>query len=342
VSTSFSVFTVTPASRRSRGFTLVELLVVIAIIGVLVGLLLPAVQSARESARRSSCQNNLKQIGLGLQNYVNARSALPPSIWDSNPTANTPVDNANNFPGIAWSALILPFVEQADIYNALQTACSTGTGGNWSTHWQSTASGSSAAQSRIGSYNCPSNESPLAAGRSGFGKLNYACNSGNAAYGSYPGTPGVMNVNNKPTRMQFADIKDGLSKTLAVVEFSSTPELASVAMSCGGTATCPWNGKIWPGGRNAATALGGAPAAWHSSVSPTDVESYGGNNTTYLINRSNATWGWDWGTSSPHAQGIFALYCDGAVTWVSETVAPVTYGYLRSPSDGQTFDPSTF
>jgi hypothetical protein len=77
-------------------------------------------------------------------------------------------------------------------------------------------------------------------------------------------------------------------------------------------------------------------------VSPTDVESYGGNNTTYLINRSDQTWGWEWGTASPHAQGIFALYCDGAVTWVSEMVAPVTYGYLRSPSDGRTFDPSTF
>jgi prepilin-type N-terminal cleavage/methylation domain-containing protein len=325
-----------PVERgERRGFTLVELLVVIAIIGVLVGLLLPAVQSARESARRSSCQNNLKQIGLGLQNYVNARSALPPSIWDSNPANNSPTDDANNFPGIAWSALILPFVEQTDIYNELQRGCS-----DWKTHWQATATGSSAAQKRIGPYNCPSNENVSAAGRAGFGKLNYACNSGNAAYGVYPATPGVMNVNNKPTRMMYSDIKDGLSKTLAVVEFSSTPELLSIATSCGGT-TCGWNGKIWPGGRRG-DLVSYTPAGWHSSVVPTDVESYGGNNTTYLIGRSDQTWGWDWGTSSPHAQGIFAVYCDGAVTWVSESVAPQTWGWLRGPNDRGVFDPSTF
>jgi prepilin-type N-terminal cleavage/methylation domain-containing protein/prepilin-type processing-associated H-X9-DG protein len=93
--------TATRARRRHIGFTLVELLVVIAIIGVLVALLLPAVQAAREAARRTQCQNNLKQIGLAVQNYHDARRELPPSrIADGQQT---------------WLALILDHLEQAQV-----------------------------------------------------------------------------------------------------------------------------------------------------------------------------------------------------------------------------------
>lgn len=98
-----------PASARTRrGFTLVELLVVIAIIGVLVALLLPAVQAAREAARRMSCQNNLKQIGLGCLNYESSKGSLPPS------TQHGTMVGADGR-GVGFQVLILPYVEQSGI-----------------------------------------------------------------------------------------------------------------------------------------------------------------------------------------------------------------------------------
>ena len=76
-----------------RGFTLIELLVVIAIIAVLIALLLPAVQAAREAARRAQCVNNLKQLGLGIHNYLSQQNAFPPLYESFNypPSVATPL-----------------------------------------------------------------------------------------------------------------------------------------------------------------------------------------------------------------------------------------------------------
>src|SRR3954454_20975037 len=91
--------------RPFRAFTLVELLVVIAIIGVLVALVLPAVQAAREAARRSSCSNNLRQLGLGLQNFESTYKYFPSSL---RPTRIDPA--TGNFDGWSSLAQILPFL----------------------------------------------------------------------------------------------------------------------------------------------------------------------------------------------------------------------------------------
>jgi prepilin-type N-terminal cleavage/methylation domain-containing protein/prepilin-type processing-associated H-X9-DG protein len=102
-------------SNRRPGFTLIELLVVISILAVLVGLLLPAVQKVREAAARIQCQNNLKQIGLGVLNYESAKGGLPPSATTGS-GANAPYYPYRH----SWSAALLPFIEQTasfDLYH---------------------------------------------------------------------------------------------------------------------------------------------------------------------------------------------------------------------------------
>ncbi len=182
-----------PSNRhRARGFTLIELLVVIAIIAVLIGLLLPAVQAAREAARRSQCVNNLKQIGLGIHNFESTHSALPrsgehPVTWTDGKIYKTQ-DYHSAF------TMILPFMEQSNIYNAYNQELRHNLPANF------TASGAA-----INSYLCPTN--PLAGDRggsggkdsSGYGCADYAIcpytemdtlgrPSDNPAYGTAPST----------------------------------------------------------------------------------------------------------------------------------------------------------
>jgi prepilin-type N-terminal cleavage/methylation domain-containing protein len=104
---------------RRKGFTLIELLVVITVIAVLVALLLPAVQQARERARSSQCANQLRQIGLALQNYEAALGAFPPSFVrqeDNNPPP--PVANGQLQYRSHWTGyhMLLPYLEQGSVY----------------------------------------------------------------------------------------------------------------------------------------------------------------------------------------------------------------------------------
>ena len=107
--------------RHAPGFSLIELLVVIMIIAVLIALLLPAVQQVRETARRISCGNNLKQIGLALQNYHDTFGTFPiGGLCQPGVVPGVPVNN--KWSGVSFWVGLLPHLEQANLFASIKTS----------------------------------------------------------------------------------------------------------------------------------------------------------------------------------------------------------------------------
>jgi prepilin-type N-terminal cleavage/methylation domain-containing protein/prepilin-type processing-associated H-X9-DG protein len=195
---------------RRTAFTLIELLVVIAIIAILIGMLLPAVQKVREAGARMSCSNNMKQIGLALQNYHDANRSFPPGYFAAGPYSDGATDTA---PGWGWGALILPFMEQDNLARQL----------NLSKPVQS----SPAIQTVVKTYLCPSDIYPPTAFAvpDAFGNTiamaapsSYAaCVGGDESDTRGPTGQGVF-YRNSQTRL--TDITDGTSQTIVVGERS--------------------------------------------------------------------------------------------------------------------------
>lgn len=196
-----------PSDKDSRlakriGFTLVELMVSISIIGVLVGLLLPAVQMARESARRTHCSNNLHQIGIALQNYHTARRTLPPGCLQWRPPGGSMA-----FKQFAWSAMILPYLEQTELYESI----------NFHVAYDAPAN-RVPGSTRLSVYICPSATSPAPGG---LGKTDYAGLFGQRLT-TFKNTNNGVFIYNRALR--FEEIRDGLSQTICVAEDTIGPE----------------------------------------------------------------------------------------------------------------------
>ena len=192
----------TTAQRLTpSGFTLVELLAVLAIIGTLIGLLLPAVQRARESGRIVQCSNNLKQMGVALSNYEQAKKRFPPG--------NDQIGSRLH----AWSSFILPFLEQSAVSDRI----------DYTKPWDDPASNLSKVDITIPTYVCPSGVKQFP-GKQDYGGIlgAYIKPSGEAIV---PLTTrdehgGILYATDHEYKLSAtaASVSDGLAKTLLVAE----------------------------------------------------------------------------------------------------------------------------
>ncbi len=204
-------------SSLRLAFTLVELLVVIAIIGILIGLLLPAVQAAREAARRMSCGNNIKQINLALHNYESTHKKLPFG-WNTH--------------GTLWSAMILPYMEQTNLYDTLLFT-ESGVG-----NWDSGSANTKAAETVVSAFKCPSMPLPDHMNYNGIVErfpASYRGNAGSEVTSDDTSTIPIANTKSLEmlnldgifwacSKTRFGDVTDGLSNTIFIGESHTDPD----------------------------------------------------------------------------------------------------------------------
>jgi prepilin-type N-terminal cleavage/methylation domain-containing protein/prepilin-type processing-associated H-X9-DG protein len=346
--------------RKRAGFTLIELLVVIAIIAILIALLVPAVQKVREAAARAQCINNLKQIGLALHGYHDAKKVLPPGGTDNRP----PWGPVSSPWGTGWMADILPYVEQGSLYSKFVF---TGSAGWANAHNDAVLNGAV-----VPVYRCPSSPLPIYAyfNATGYGtntiqlptyvgiagadprlipgygdaRWNYGgpgdicCNSG-----------GLVSANGTLfpfSKVTLLGITDGTSNTIIVSEqgdFLTTTD---------GVKRDWTNGRL--GWLIGTTHPGGGPAYQSGG----DARLFSMNTIRYRINQKS---GWNPGNgslssggdcssavgvcanlgsniplTSAHTGGINMLFGDGTVRFGSDSMDMPTLAKLAIRDDGYT------
>jgi len=341
----------TPRARPRPGFTLIELLVVIAIIAILIGLLLPAVQKVREAAARMKCSNNLKQIGLALHSFHDARGGLPAYGFDfaANPNPANPLGNQKQ--GHSALAQILPYIEQDNLLKISRQ--------DWSVidpaNLPPPVGTSTAGQAKIPIYLCPSapnrdvNYGPILSQPSlnipvgatdysviqGFNMTQTACATGavmadsSGVFGRKATTPPST------TDLRLTDIIDGTSNTFMVIE-SAGRQLLYVRGKLLVTPTANRNANPYLGAR----------AGW--SDYNVRVLVRGSDPNTGLvgagccvINCSNDGAGGLGSAPSQqeiyafHTSGTNALRGDGSVGFVTETITPLALSQLISYAGGE-------
>jgi prepilin-type N-terminal cleavage/methylation domain-containing protein/prepilin-type processing-associated H-X9-DG protein len=333
--------------RRRTAFTLIELLVVIAIIAVLVALLVPAVQKVREAANRTACQNNLKQIGLAVHSYHDAKKLLPQNHRPPSAAASTVRER--------WFTRVLPYLEQSVLYNQYDESS------NWDSTPASTppvangfAGNLFVAQTALAIAQCPAapdstrvdydpanggwastNPNAVAvtdyAGVYGVHPLFWAANGLTAPSNPYGAI--TNNLGADPLPIALTDITDGTSNTILVAESAGRPFLynnGAVRQSLDLT-TVEVNGGGWVRPASEIWLIGFADKGGNTPGGPYAVNaanglSFGGvypsktvpNATNYLNTDGSGQ------IFAFHSSGANVLLADGSVRLLDSSIAPAT------------------
>jgi prepilin-type processing-associated H-X9-DG protein len=319
---------------------LIELLVVIAIIAILIALLLPAVQQAREAARRSQCKNNIKQIGLAIHNYHDAFNIFPKAISELF-TGGT----QDSYRGFSAFAMMLPYLDQAALYNQINFNQVTDTGTNVAL-----------ARNVIPPLLCPSdlkyNPTSATDSRYNGSGVNYGVSAGPSQFWSVSAADAV-GMFNRVVPVRIGDILDGTSNCLAVAEqiipatdtagtlaqaieggpsltgasFSTNGNLQTFANGCTGTTTLNGNYNMntkWLNGDMGQNIINTLNTP--NSLRPDCLVNCSGC-WAFTANGVKAS-------RSRHTGGVQGLLADGSVRFFSESIDILTWQRLGARADG--------
>lgn len=341
----------TRMKRSFSGFTLVELLVVIAIIGILVALLLPAIQAAREAARRSQCQNNLRQLSLGVVNYESAKKEYPPGGVNENSSVSGPQ-------GAGWSIYILPYMEEQALFDKYDFNAP---------NEYPTGRNKEVRETNLKTHDCPTdeetdlNDRPWSGGGSGvlYNRGSYRGNSGvctpqsrafwdsapeqNLKYknerGPLPGIGAVYIDPFGPNRRfqhaigrltsptKIADITDGTSNTLLLGEKSHLVLPSSIPDAAleGPRRRTFWAYTYTSYQRSLTFPQSGTASIINDYSRCLEISSglFGGDN---ICKRS-------WG--SLHSGGFNIAMCDGSGQFISDSIDIFIFGAMSTIANGE-------
>ena len=312
----------------ARGFTLIELLAVVALIGLLAAMLLAAIQSSREAARRAQCINNLKQLGLAVQNYQSVMNVLPPAYATG--IEDLLVETGKNW---AWGSMILGSLDQPALYNAI----------NFS---QFLDQPSSQTVRRVGLavFVCPSSrgDEDVVMVRTWYGRdaliddlatANYVTSAGTRmlSHGPYSLDGSISSLNDAGTGLMFQNsavapsgITDGASQTMLAGERSrdlaDASWIGTTPMSHGTICTKPGNPTQECVAANVLVLGHTGPENVNHQAAWVDAPNYAASEAD--------------GFRSTHPGGCNFLFSDGTVRFLRQTIDPKVFAALSTRTGG--------